>query len=287
MINFRFVKTQFKNVKIPLILFFIILCILIAPILTQDYLAPTITFIGEEHGVSCLGGLGAMTYFNFVFFGIPGLILIFSFSLILNHILVSKEIDKGYLASWLTMPMSRKTILNSKLFVLLSSILILYGSAFVFQLIIFPIRFQDFKLQEFGYLVLYNLGLILLALLWASINWTFISYFNKSVISLSVATGISTVFILFQIMTLFSSIPEVEYLKYFKYMTIASLLNSPFKFGDIPNITPAPGVTEVAKAPIFSIRALDFAWQYPIILIVPLGLFPLGNYFLIKKDLSL
>lgn len=67
-----------------------------------------------------------------LFFGIPGLILIFSFSLILNHILVTKEIDKGYLDSWLTMPMSRKTILNSKLFVLLSSILILYGSVFIF-----------------------------------------------------------------------------------------------------------------------------------------------------------
>ncbi len=52
MINFRFVKSQFKNIKIPLILFFIILCILIAPILTQDYLAPTMTLIGEEHGWS-------------------------------------------------------------------------------------------------------------------------------------------------------------------------------------------------------------------------------------------
>ncbi len=176
--------------------------------------------------------------------------------------MVSKEIDKGYLASWLTMPMSRKTILNSKLFVLLSSILILYGSVFVFQLIIFPIIFQDFKLQEFGYLVLYNLGLILLALLWASINLTFISYFNKSVISLSVATCISTVFILFQTMTLFSSIPGLEYLKYFKYMTIASLFNSPFKFGDIPNITPAPGVTEVAKAPLFSFNFHKKSWYY-------------------------
>ncbi|WP_400255430.1 hypothetical protein [Spiroplasma endosymbiont of Cleonymus obscurus] len=52
------------------------------------------TLIGEEHGVSGLGGLGGMNYLNFVFFGIPGLILFFSFSLILNHILVSKKLIK-------------------------------------------------------------------------------------------------------------------------------------------------------------------------------------------------
>ncbi|WP_338961111.1 MULTISPECIES: hypothetical protein [unclassified Spiroplasma] len=79
MINFRFVKSQFKNVKIPLILFFIILCILIVPILTQDYLAPTMTFIGEEHGVSGLGGLGGMTYLNFVFFWYSGVNINFFF----------------------------------------------------------------------------------------------------------------------------------------------------------------------------------------------------------------
>lgn len=287
MINFRFVKSQFKNVRIPLIIFFIILCIIIVPILTQNYLAPTMTSTGLDHGSSGSGGIGAMAYLNVSFFGIPGLILIVTFSLILNHILISKEIDKGYLASWLTMPMSRKSILNSKLFVLIFSILILYLAAFIIQLIIFPIRFQDFKLQEFGYLVLYNVGLILLALLWASINWTFIGGFNKSILALSVAAGVSVVFIVCKTVVLFSVIPGSENLKYFKYFTIASLFNSSFVFGDVPSVNPAPGDTIVSKAPLLPIKALAFAWQYPVMLIVPFLLFPLGNYFLIKKDLFL
>lgn len=244
------------------------------------------TWTGVGHGSSGSGGIGAMAYLNVSFFGIPGLILIVTFSLILNHILISKEIDKGYLASWLTMPMSRKTILNSKLFVLISSILILYFSAFIIQLIIFSIKFQDFKIQEFGYLVLYNFGLILLALLWSSINWAFIDGFNKSVIA-SVAAGVSVVFIVCKTVVLFSVIPGSENLKYFKYFTIASLFNSPFVFGNVPSVNPDPDVTIVGKGTLFPIKALDFAWQYPVMLLASFALFPLGNYFLIKKDLSL
>lgn len=287
MINFRFVKSQFKNVRIPLIIFFVILSLIIIPILTQNFLAPTMTWTGVDNGSSGSGGIGAMAYLNVSFFGIPGLILIVTFSLILNHILISKEIDKGYLVSWLIMPMSRKSILNSKLFVLISSILILYLSAFIIQLIIFPIRFQNFKLQEFGYLVLYNVGLILLALLWVSINWTFIAGFSKSMIALSVAAGVSVVFIVCKTVILFAVIPGSENLKYFKYFTIASLFNSPFVFGDVPPANPVPGETIVSKVQLLPVKALAFAWQYPVMLIIPFLLFPLGNYFLIKKDLSL
>lgn len=287
MINFRFVKSQFKNVTIPLIFFFLILCIILLPALTQNYLAPTTTWIIDEHGTSGSGSIGAMPYLTYSFFGIPGLILIFSFSLILNHILVSKEVDKGYLASWLTTPMSRKSILNSKLFVLLSSILILYVSAFMIQLIIFPIKFQDFKGQEFAYLFLYNFGLILLALLWSSINWFIIGSINKSVISLSVAATISVMFVLFKAMSLFAAIPGIEYFKYFQYFTITSFFNSPFKFGQIPPLNPIIGITEIKKAELLPINALDFAWQYPVMLIIPFALFPLGNYFLVKKDFFL
>ena len=289
MINFRFVKSQFKNVRLVLIIFFIIFFILLVPALTQKYLAESMTRImTPDGGISGYGGVGAMPYLNNTFFGIPGFILIFSFSLILNHILVSKEIDKGYLASWLTTPMSRKTIFNSKLFVLLASILMLYLSMFIIQLIIFPLIFQDFSFQAFAYLLLYNCGLILLAILWAAINWFFIASINKTVISLSVAAGVSVVFVLFQTMSSFAMIPGLEFFKYFKYMTITSLFNSPFKFGPVPSLHyPPTSVPEVAIAPLLQIKALDFAWQYPVMLLLPYGLFYLGNNFLIKKDLSL
>lgn len=288
MINFRFVKSQFKNVRLVLIIFFIILFILLVPALTQNYLAENMTWIiSPTGGWSGYSGIGAMPYLSSTFFGVPGFILIFSFSLILNHILVSKEIDKGYLASWLTTPMSRKTIFNSKLFVLIASILMLYFSMFIIQLIIFPLMFQDFSWQAFAYLLLYNCGLILLAILWAAINWFFIASINKSVVSLAVAAGVSVVFVLFQTMSLFAMVPGLEFFKYFKYMTITSLLNSPFKFGPVPNHSSPVVGTEVAIAPLLQIKALDFAWQYPVMLLLPYGLFYLGNNFLIKKDLSL
>lgn len=287
MINFKFVKGQFKNIRIPLLIFFIILIIIMIPALIQNYLAPTSTTTREEAGSSATEGIGAMPYLNVSYFGIPGLILICAFSLILNYILVSKEVDKGYLASWLTLPVSRKKILNSKLFVLLSAILILYFSVFIVQLIIFPIKFKDFKLQQFEYLVLFNFGLILLAIMWAAINWFFICSLNKTVVALSLTAGIAVIFILCQSMTLFSSIPSMAYFKYFRYFTIASLLNSPFQYGEPPNLNPPVGTTVVSVAPLFSIKASNFIWQYILMFFVPFDLFYSGNYYFVKKDLHL
>lgn len=284
MINFRFVKAQFKSIIIPLIIFLLILFIILIPALTQNYLAPTMTYVSRMG----TGRIGAMPYLTYTFFGPVGIILLFSFSLILSHILVSKEIDRGYFASWLTTPMTRRTILNSKLFILISAILILYFSALIIQLLIFPFRFQDFNIDALGRIILYNFGLILLALFWASINWFFITGLNKATLSISVASGVSVFFIVLYTMVFLSVIPGFDYLKYAKYGTITSFFNSPFVFGKIPERGPGdPVVDGVVKAPLFALNALDFVWQLPVMFVFSLSLFPFGNYFVIKKDLHL
>lgn len=290
MINFRFVKTQFKNIIIPLVIFAVILLVLIVPILTQDYLAPGTLYRDHGNGgASGSGIIGAMFLHPYIYFGIPGVIVLFAFSLILSHILISKEIDQRYFASWLTTPMSRRVILNSKLFVLIVSILILYLSFFVLQIIIFPLRFKDFSISMLGRIALYNFGLILLALFWASINWFFISFFNKGSISLSVASAVSIFFILCTGLSLFSANPQLEYLKFFRYFSIASLLNSPFQFGEVPEVPvfPPGKTTVVVSAKLFALKPLDYAWQFPLMFILPIGLFYWGNYYVIKKDLHL
>lgn len=287
MVNFKFVKSQLKNIIVLLIVFFVILFILFVPALTQNYLTTTIIFTKDGSSESSSQVLGAIPILSNVYFGPPGFIFMFIISLVLSHFLVSKEVDKGYFASWLTTPMSRKTILNSKLLILLTSIFSIYFLILIVQLISFPLRFQDFEVKDIGNIILANFVFIVLALLWASINWICITGFNKTSIALALSISISVLFIVFQALTLFASIPSLEYLKYFKYFTITSLFNSPFELSSIKSPLVTGDGTFISHAEILPIKALDFVWQIPLMLGATAGLFYLGNYLFIKKDLSL
>ncbi|MGL5268481.1 MAG: ABC transporter permease subunit [Spiroplasma sp.] len=285
MINFRFVKSQFKNVRPLIIIFFFIVLILLIPALSQDYFAPSATIHKTSSSTSISSYLGAGTILINVFFGVPGFVVLLAFSIILIHILITKEVDRGYFASWLTTPMSRKTILNSKFFVLVSSILIVYGAILLLQIILFPVTYKDFNSLVLGNILLYNFAFILLALFWTSINWFIMCLFNKGAIAISVASTVSIFFIVCTILAMLSSIPSLKSLKYFKYLTIISLFNSPFTFGSIPHIT--DDFNGTISAEIFGAKVLDFAWQLPVMFVLPFGFFILGNCFFIKKDLQL
>lgn len=277
MINFKFTRSQLKNIITPLIILFVILIILILPALTQGYFAPA-REVGNSGSIPIMGG--ELVIRN-IFFGIPGFVTIAAFSIILSHILVSREIDRGYLASWLTLPISRKVILNSKFFVLISSLLVVYLSAFLFQVVFFLIFLKDFNFEVFARLALYNFSFILLVLLWTSISWMIICAFNKPSKSLSLASAIATLFIVCAVMIAVSSV-NPHFLKYF---TITSFVNSPFKYADLP--TPPPDFRGIISAELLKINTLDFAWQLPVMLTLSIGLFPLSKLFISKRDLNL
>lgn len=279
MINFAFIKSQFKIVKTPTIIFFILLLIWTIPALTQEYFAPFRIINGGSYYNNNVAGSGLLTFFFFI----PSMILLPIFSLILVNKLLLKEINKGYFGSWLTISMSRKTILNSKLFVILSSILVLNISILLIQLILFSSIFKDFNSQMVLYLFGYFLSLIFFSILFTSITWFISCYFcDKQSLSISLISGILTIFFVFYIISNYISlIPSLENLKFFKYFTITSFLK--------PIIFSAPDSNNqgVNLGNIQNFDYINFSWQVPVVLILSGGLFILGNWFFCKKDLHL
>lgn len=173
MINFKFVKTQFKNIIIPMIIIiFFFFFVLLITSLFCDTFAPAKYIYHSKYGYGSQIRLSASQILSCTLYGIPAFILIFTFGIILIRILLVKEIDRGYMASWLTTPMSRNTILNSKLFVILSSILILNITILLLQLIFFSAIQKDFNKEVLGNVVLTSFSFLFLSLLWTSINFS-------------------------------------------------------------------------------------------------------------------
>ncbi len=170
MINFKFVKSQFKNIIITMIIFFffffVLFFVLLIPSLFCDTFAPAkYIYHSTKYGYGSKIRLSASQILSWTLYGIPAFILIFTFGIILIRILLVKEIDHGYMASWLTTPMSRNTILNSKLFVILSSILILNITILLLQLIFFSAIQKDFNKEVLGNVVLTSFSFLFLSLL--------------------------------------------------------------------------------------------------------------------------
>lgn len=281
MINFYFIKSQFKIVKNPIIIFFILLLILTIPALTQEYFSPYRIVDKNDRYYYSTGGPGGSLFFTFFFF-ISSMILFPTFTIILINKVLLKEINKGYFCSWLATSMSRKAILNSKFFVILSSILFLNISILLIQLILFSSIFKDFNSKMALYLFLYFLSLIFFSILFTSITWFISCYFcDKQSLSISLISGILTVFFVFYVISNFISfIPNLENLKYLKYLTITTFLK-PIIFGD-----PASN-QGLNLGNIENFDYINFAWQMPVMLILFSGLFILGNWFFCKKDLHL
>ncbi|WP_368486554.1 ABC transporter permease [Spiroplasma sp. DGKH1] len=292
MINFKFVKAQFKSVIIPIIILFILFVVLLIPALILNSFAPGITIDKSgSGGPESSGELGGAILLPSTLYGIPGFILMFAFGIVLIHILLVKETDRGYLASWLTTPMTRRTILNSKLFVILSSIMMVNIVMLILQLIFFAALYRDFHHQAQVDIVLASFSFLFLSFLWTAINWVIMGFFNKPGAALSVAIGVSTWFIICAILSQMSGIDaQFKFLKYFKYFTITSFFNLPFNFGDLPDVhdpsIPA-GFHGTIYAEVKPIHALDFAWQMPVMIIVGAGGYYGGNLIVIHKDLAL
>lgn len=201
MINFSFIKSQFKIVKTETIIFFILLLFwtIMPLIFGQKYFSPYAIIDKNDQHYFSNSGVGASQLFTFFFF-IPSMMLLPIFSLILVNKLLLKEINKGYFSSWLTTSMSRWTILNSKFFVILSSILFLNISIVLIQLILFGTIFQDFNGKMALYLFLYFFSLIFFSILFTSISWIISCYFcDKQSLSISLISTILTIFFIFYI----------------------------------------------------------------------------------------
>ncbi|QED24761.1 ABC transporter permease subunit [Spiroplasma citri] len=278
MINLKFVKLQFKNIKIILIISSILFFLLTILAITLKYFSPSTDIDVSD----------AASFVSFVMYGYGCcLIMIFPYSIITTHILLTKEIKEGYFACWLVLPMSRKAVLNSKIFTLISSIIILNVGSLFLQLILFSLVYKDFNQQNQINLVLTSFSFLFLWILWSFIVWVISCYFDKSGVSISILSFISILFLLFGILSFTGEIsgtsnPNLEKLKYLKFLTIISFFNSALNFADLPHSS-----LNIIIAEPLQPKSLDFCWQLPTMFVLSSGLFSLGNWIFIKKSLSL
>ncbi|AGM25251.1 ABC transporter permease subunit [Spiroplasma chrysopicola] len=289
MINFKFVKSQLKSIKTPLIIFSILLFTFLIPAFFYSYLAPY-SMIEKTGGSSSTGSKGgAAQVLEYFYFGVPGSVLYIALSIILIHRLFSREVEKGYFGSWLTTPMSRRTILNSKLFTILSSIFVIQIAFIIIQFLFLGILTKDLMSDHIGSLLLFNFAFMILILFWISINWVIIIYFNKSTTGISIAVAILGFFSICSGIALLSVLPGFEQLKYLKYFSIQSLLNSPFHFDKPPrDVELPPEFIGVVTGKILSgPKAIDYAWQIPVMLVTTIGFYVLGEWIICRKDFFL
>lgn len=279
MINFKFIKIHKKTLIILISIFFFLSLTLLVPL----FLPENFGFSGE-HTDGPGDSSSATTLFSFFFYGISGFVLMFAFNIFLVYFIFIREIYNNSIGCWLTTQMSRKTILNSKIFTIIFSNFILIFSLLILELIFFKIRYSDFNSLEIYNIILINFSFFCLIILWAAIVWFVLLIINNATVSLSL---ISTLLILFCLFASLSATWDfvnnsahqhganadgtpLSFLRYFKYFTITSFFNLPFTFFKV--VKPS---------------ALDYAWQIPFMILGSFSFFSLGNYIFIRKNLYL
>ncbi|ALA98000.1 hypothetical protein SKUN_001114 [Spiroplasma kunkelii CR2-3x] len=176
--------------------------------------------------------------------------------------------------------MSRKTILNSKIFTLILSIIILNIGSLILQLIFFSLVYQkDFNQQNQINLVLTSFSFLLLWILWTSIVWVINCCFDNSVLCLTILSFISILFLILYVLAYYLNNLNFHNLK---FLTIISLFKSALNFTELPSAYKGLIIAEPVKP-----KSLDFSWQLPTMFILGTSLFFLGNWIFNKKSLSL
>lgn len=277
MLNFNFIKSQFKIVWITVLSFLVVFTLLIA-------LANVFPVLGEKREIGegfSSYSQGASLLLNMINFGFGSFVIFLAFGIAMSTILINKDINRGYIVSWITASVPRKSIFNSKLFIIIISTLIINFWIVTIEMASFSIRMEDFK-PAVGHLLLGNLSLLCFSLMIVSGTWIIFSIFRKNSVALGILLGFG-VWCGFSVMlNNLSVFSGLENLKYFKYFTVQSLFNSPLKFADFSSDSPK-GV-EYAK--ILPIKVLDYVWQLPLMIGVSIGLFTCSQFILKNKDFS-
>lgn len=281
MLNWRFVKAQFQHTWV--IIFFFGLSFLLLVGLANVWPSFGDQATGQEGGPLYSYSMGAANYLNTTIFGMSSLAMFMSFGSVMGLVLINTDINSGHIGSWLTTPMSRIKVFNSKLFVLISSVLLFNLAIVILEMISFSIRMPDFNIAV-GHLLLGNLTLLIYSLMITAGTWLVCCLFQKNRVALGIIIALFGWFMLCLIMSeIANPNSSLKNLEYFKYFTIQSLFNSPLKYGELPDI-PSGGGT--VGAPILPLKALDFAWQLPVMFVAATGLYFGGQFIIKKKDFA-
>ncbi|ATZ18417.1 hypothetical protein ESOMN_v1c00310 [Williamsoniiplasma somnilux] len=286
MINLRLFKTQFSSIKIQAIIF-----ILLPSLISLMFLSmPNYFHWTKVNDTPYVGAIGLLLDLTNIFSAVGFLIGFISISFII--VLFTKEINRGYMASWLTQPLSRKTIFMTKFALIITIIFITALLNFVIEALM-SLRFPDFNkiyenvdhTKDLFSLFLLNTNLFLMMFLLASIILLFAMLIKKSslLIILSLAFLILVMFIniidktvLEQITNKTETIKTLE--KIIGWINILNLF-------DPEDIIAVKG--DVITQTIYGDRIEAIYWKMPTTLVTSSLLTYISMMIFNKKDLAL
>lgn len=226
MLNFKFLKTQMKNsIWITLIFTFIFVFVSIFSMSFTKYFWNT--EIVTEHSI--VGYQGGLDFLQMItFFGPFGEILAVIFAISLVMKLINVEVNKGYMSSWLSLPMSRTSVFTTKIctFFISSFIIVLSNLLIEFLIVAFKVAFKqypDFTGYEVAVLIKLNFGLLLAFLFIVSVTVLFSVLFDKLSYAITLSAVVPVFFIVLFLLGNLAYVFNLSFLRYFKYFTFFSL----------------------------------------------------------------
>ncbi|AGM26574.1 hypothetical protein SSYRP_v1c09870 [Spiroplasma syrphidicola EA-1] len=168
---------------------------------------------------------------NWGLFSGAGIAFFAIFSLVLINKNFLKEVNNGQISFWLTLPLSKKQVLQAKISYTMLSNLIIFIPSYLIILIFAGISY-DAK-QWFGYVTLYGIQFILFIFL-LIILYFFISTFltDKTMVANIINSLIIFWILVTWVISLFYDMAPDHFkeLKYAQYVSLQSLIVIPLKF---------------------------------------------------------
>lgn len=224
MVNFRFLKTQIKSSIWVAVGFGVVPILMSLFMFLTPYFYSTEIITSQTTYTFYTGAIDLLGATNL--FGVTGTILATGFAVTLAVKLVNAEISKGYMSSWLSLPMSRSNVFLAKLYTVFIAALIAVLPNLLMEFLFVAIQgYSDFGGAEAWILIKANLGLLLMFFFLSAIAVTFSLLFNKTAYVIVVSVGIPAIFIVFSLLSQSWMLFNVPFLKNLKYITFLSLFD--------------------------------------------------------------
>lgn len=288
MINWKYFKVQLKSSYLIILVFMGIFLLL--SLMTFVFFVDK-TFIdydlqkdsGSYHSIAAK--TGAWTVAPIVMFGLVGWFTISVFAITLVIKTMQSEINNGNISSWLTLPMSRTTILLTKYLFFIVSVLMIVSFNFIIELIITKTTYTDFSGKNALALFELNLGQLFLFFLVISIAAFFAIVLDKTSVYLLVVTAIFLWFFIFSAMNYLNFMMDTNKYAFAKYLTVYSLTDLTTKFSGTTDL--GNGVSHVSDN-VTSINSnnANTAWKFILLVLFTCGFSSGTWYFFKNKNLN-
>lgn len=288
MINWKYFKVQLKSSYLIILVFMGIFLLL--NLMTFVFFADK-AFVGYDLDTqsgfrsSSQSKMGAWSVAPIVMFGLVGWLTISVFAITLVIKTMHSEINNGNISSWLTLPMSRTTILLTKYLFFIVSVLMIVSFNFIIELIITKATYTDFSGKNALALFELNLGQLLLFFLVISIAAFFAIVLDKTSVYLLVVTAVFLWFFIFSTMNYLNFMMDTNKYAFAKYLTIYSLTDLTTKFSGTTNL--GNGVSHVSDN-VTSINSdnANTAWKFILLALFTCGFSSGTWYFFKNKNLN-